>query len=151
MLWALSNIFDECNALMFAVLWVAFWVTLSCIGLHWIASSLRMVWMLGDDLAVFALVDVCTSNMRRAHWAHWTHLGKPQQRNISVHFGIARLGGVGGLNPCQDGLGHLFRGELSKYKHAFWGGQKACQDGLGHLFYRRIFTGGLPIQNWAKK
>ena len=31
------------------------------------------------------------------------------------------------------------------------GGQKACQDGLGHLFYRRIFTGGLPIQNWARK
>ena len=44
--------------------------------------------------------------------------------------------GGGGLNACQDGLGHLFREELSKFKWAFawlWGGQNACQDGLGHL------------------
>ena len=25
----------------------------------------------------------------------------------------------GGLNACQDGLGHLFREELSKFKGAF--------------------------------
>ena len=46
-------------------------------------------------------------------------LGKPQHKNISVHLGIARLRGRGGLNTCQDGLGLLFRGELSKYKQAF--------------------------------
>ena len=43
------------------------------------------------------------------------------------------LNGAGGLNACQDGLGHLFREELSKVKWAFpcfWG---FCQDGLGHL------------------
>ena len=38
-------------------------------------------------------------------------LGKPQHKKISVHLGIARLGG--GLNPCQDGLWHLFLGEMS--------------------------------------
>ena len=41
-----------------------------------------------------------------------------------------------GLNTCQDGLGHLFREELSKFKWAIClieGGQNACQDGLGHL------------------
>ena len=37
---------------------------------------------------------------------------EPRRIKIHVHLGIARLGGVG-LNPCQDGLGHLFRGELS--------------------------------------
>ena len=43
----------------------------------------------------------------------------------------------GGLNACQDGLGHLFREELPMFKWAFawlWGGQNACQDGLGHLY-----------------
>ena len=41
-----------------------------------------------------------------------------------------------GLNACPDGLGHLFREELSKFKWAypcFWGGLNACPDGLGHL------------------
>ena len=37
--------------------------------------------------------------------------GKPHRKKISVHLGIARLGG--GLNPCQDGLWHLFLGEMS--------------------------------------
>ena len=44
-------------------------------------------------------------------------LGKPQHKNIAVHLGVARLGG--GLNPCQDGLWHLFLGEMSMYKRAF--------------------------------
>ena len=42
----------------------------------------------------------------------------------------------GGLNPCQDGLGHLFREELAKFKGAFacfWGGLNPGQGGLGHL------------------
>ena len=33
-------------------------------------------------------------------------------------FGHFPFGG-GGLDPCQDGLGHLFREELSKFKWAF--------------------------------
>ena len=39
-------------------------------------------------------------------------------------MGIAHLKGRGGLNAFQDGLGHLFREELSKFKGAFacfWG------------------------------
>ena len=43
-------------------------------------------------------------------------------------FGVG-LGG-GGLNACQDGLGHLFREELSMFKGAF---ACFCEDGLGHL------------------
>ena len=71
------------------------------------------------------------------------NLGKPHHKNISVHLGIARLGEGGGLNPCQDGLGHLFRGEYSQVQTGIClilGGQKACQDGLGHFF-----TEGLPL------
>ena len=44
-------------------------------------------------------------------------LGKPPQKKRHFYLGIARLGG--GLDPCQDGLGHLFREELSKFKWAF--------------------------------
>ena len=54
-------------------------------------------------------------------------------------MGIARLGG--GLNACSDGLGHLFREELSKFKWAypcFWGGLNACPDGLGHLLREEL-------------
>ena len=54
---------------------------------------------------------------------------------LSPTFGHCPLG-RGCLNACPDGLGHLFREELSKFKWAFawlWGGQNACQDGLGHL------------------
>ena len=39
------------------------------------------------------------------------YLEKPHRKNISVHLGIARL--VRGLNPCPDGLWHLFLGEMS--------------------------------------
>ena len=42
------------------------------------------------------------------------------------------------LTHCNHfGLGHLFRGKLSKFKWAFpcfWGGLNACPDDLGHLF-----------------
>ena len=51
------------------------------------------------------------------------------------------------LNPCQDGLGHLFRGELSKYKQAFawfWGVKKLARMVWG-TFFQRIFTEGLPL------
>ena len=41
----------------------------------------------------------------------------PTKKYLSS-FGHCPFGG-GGLNPCQDGLGHLFIGELSKYKQAF--------------------------------
>ena len=49
-------------------------------------------------------------------------------------FGHCPFGGVGGLNACPDGLGHLFREELSKFKWAypcFLGGLNTSQDGLG--------------------
>ena len=43
-------------------------------------------------------------------------LGKPHHKNIAVHLGIARLvvvgGGGGDLNLWQDGLWHLFLGEM---------------------------------------
>ena len=37
---------------------------------------------------------------------------------LPLLFGHCPFGG-GGLDPCQDGLGHLFREELSKFKWAF--------------------------------
>ena len=40
-------------------------------------------------------------------------------RKYSSSFGHCPFGGRGGLNPYQDGLGHLFLGEMSKYKRAF--------------------------------
>ena len=49
--------------------------------------------------------------------------------------------GVGGSNALPDGLGHLFREELSKFKWAypcFLGGLNACPDGLGHLFREEL-------------
>ena len=33
-------------------------------------------------------------------------LGKPPRNCLQVQRGIARKGGWGGLNACQDGLGH---------------------------------------------
>ena len=39
-------------------------------------------------------------------------------QNMPLLFGHCPFGG-GGLDPCQDGLGHLFREELSKFKWAF--------------------------------
>ena len=50
---------------------------------------------------------------------------------------------LGGLNICLDGLGHLFREELSKFKWAyscFWGGLNACPDGLGHLMFSEAYN-----------
>ena len=44
-------------------------------------------------------------------------LGKPQHKKYSSSFGHCPFGG--GLNPCQDGLWHLFLGEMSMYKRAF--------------------------------
>ena len=68
--------------------------------------------------------------------------------------------GEGGLNACQDGLGHLFREELSKFKWAFawlWGGHNACQDGSGHLCSENwmgikweLRDGGIAPQNLWK-
>ena len=60
--------------------------------------------------------------------------GSPHAKHATSIWALPVWGG--GLDPCQDGLGHLFREELSKFKWAFgwlWGGQNACQDGLGHL------------------
>ena len=37
---------------------------------------------------------------------------------LALLFGHCPFGGRG-LDPCQDGLGHLFREELSKFKWAF--------------------------------
>ena len=46
-------------------------------------------------------------------------------RKLQGPFGHCQNGGEGGgLNACQDGLGHLFSEELSKLKGAFvcfWG------------------------------
>ena len=39
-------------------------------------------------------------------------------RKYSSSFGHCPFG-AGGLNPCQDGLWHLFLGEMSMYKRAF--------------------------------
>ena len=41
--------------------------------------------------------------------------------NKSGCLGIAHVGGWGVVvpNACQDGLGHLFREELSEFKWAF--------------------------------
>ena len=53
---------------------------------------------------------------------------------LPLLFGHCPFGG--GLDPCQDGLGHLFREELSMFKWVFASvkdGVKACQDALGHL------------------
>ena len=58
-------------------------------------------------------------------------------------FGHCPFGGGGGLNTCPDGLGHLFREELSKFKWAypcFWGGLKACPDDLGHLPFSEAYN-----------
>ena len=58
-------------------------------------------------------------------------------------FGHCPFGGGGGHNACPDGLGHLFREELSKFKCAypcFWGGLKACPDGLGHLLFSEAYN-----------
>ena len=41
----------------------------------------------------------------------------PPKENL-CSFGHCPFGG-GGLNPCQDGLWHLFLGEMSMYKRAF--------------------------------
>ena len=44
-------------------------------------------------------------------------------RKLQPPNGHCQNGGKG-LDPCQDGLGHLFREELSKFKGAFasfWG------------------------------
>ena len=96
----------------------------------------RTEWLQRAGILVFFYLGPCLSlslSLREA----------PPKKNL-CSFGHCPFGG-GGQNDCQDGLWHLFRGELSKYKQAFawfWGGQKACQDGLWHLFYRRIFTGG---------
>ena len=46
-------------------------------------------------------------------------------------MGIARKGG--GLNACQDGLGHLSAPNQMGNLLDCGGGQNACQDGLGHL------------------
>ena len=39
-------------------------------------------------------------------------------KKVPLLFGHCPFGG-GGLDPCQDGLRHLFREELSKFKWAF--------------------------------
>ena len=55
-------------------------------------------------------------------------------------FGHCPFGG-GGLNACPDGLGHLFREELSKFKWAypcFLGGSKRLPRWFGALIQRRI-------------
>ena len=41
----------------------------------------------------------------------------PPKENL-CSFGHCPFGG-GGLNPCQDGLWHLFLREMSMYKRAF--------------------------------
>ena len=47
-------------------------------------------------------------------------LGKHYRKCCTLYSGIAQMGGVGGvLEACQDGLGHLFREELSEFKGAF--------------------------------
>ena len=51
-------------------------------------------------------------------------LGKPHWERRRVYSGIAQMGEGGGLNPCPNGLGHLFWEELSMFKGAFsyfWG------------------------------
>ena len=42
--------------------------------------------------------------------------GNLLQKLVSL-FGHCPFGGGGGLNACQDDLGHLFREELSKFKN----------------------------------
>ena len=43
--------------------------------------------------------------------------GSPHE-NVATSIWALPVWG-GGLDPCQDGLGHLFREELSKFKWAF--------------------------------
>ena len=43
----------------------------------------------------------------------------PTNQNPRLFGGCPFGGRGGGLNPYQDGLGHLFRGKLSKFKCAF--------------------------------
>ena len=55
------------------------------------------------------------------------------KRVVSIWaMGIACKGGRGGggVNDCQDGLGHFFP-TLPR-------GVRACQDGLGHLIFSRF-------------
>ena len=53
-------------------------------------------------------------------------------------------GGGGGLNTCPDGLGHLFREELSKFKWAlgcFFGGDKSKEPKVIIVFiYAKIIV-----------
>ena len=65
----------------------------------------------------------------------------PNQNTRS--FGHCPFGG-GGLNPCHYGLGHLFRGELSKFKWAFalfWGVKKLARMVWGTFFLEDFYRG----------
>ena len=56
-------------------------------------------------------------------WSNWTVREAPLRKlqPPNGHF----QNGEGGQNACQDGLGHLFREELSMFKGAF-----ACFGGV---------------------
>ena len=62
--------------------------------------------------------------------------GSPSQKVETYIWALPVWGvGRGGLNACPDGLGHLSREELCKFKWAypcFLGGINAFPDGLGH-------------------
>ena len=77
----------------------------------------------------------------------WKLKGSPNKSKSTFIWVLPVWGGGGCLDPCQDGLGHLFGGELSKFKWAFawfWGVKKLARMVWG-TFFQRIFTEGLPL------
>ena len=50
--------------------------------------------------------DIYLFSFTRRSRSDESHLGKPQFEKGRVYLGIAQMGG--GLDPCPNGLGHLF-------------------------------------------
>ena len=52
-------------------------------------------------------------------WRSFIRKGSPTEKDAGSIRALPKWGGGGGLNACQDGLGHLFWEELSMFKGAF--------------------------------
>ena len=91
---------------------------LACLQNPTLAFSKLAAALLPPDMASAC----CIVTLSMVALQHWCVREAPTKMSPLL-FGHCSFGG-GGLDPCQDGLGHLFREELSKFKWAFallWG------------------------------
>ena len=57
------------------------------------------IWMLTEFTRIFSFPQCFSMQILAISRLRDVHLGKPQHKKISVHLGIARLGGEGGSKP----------------------------------------------------